>query len=133
MVDNDTLQFLAFLDLTCDCRGYRNESYQILFHHLTEQENDFGYIKAKYLSISWKYWGSRSGLFLMEVTQQLFLILVLLVLIPCFGVSFALENDIFLRFTRTISWIIVSFQPTFLIKDKRCLLIQKISMLTKMC
>ena len=58
----------------------------------------------------------------MEETQQVFLILVLS---PCFRVLFALENDFVLRFTKIISWIIVTFQPNFLIKDKRCLLIQK--------
>ena len=124
MIDNDTYQFLAFLDLICLPREYRNESYLILLYHLIEQENDFGYIKTKYLSISWKYWGSGSAMFLMEVTQQVFLILVLLVLIPSFRVSFAIENNIFLRFPKTVSWIIVSFQPTCLVRDKRCLLIQ---------
>ena len=95
MIDNDTYQFLAFLDLICLPREYRNESYLILLYHLIEQENDFGYIKTKYLSISWKYWGSGSAMFLMEVTQEVLLILVLLVLIPCFRVSFAIESDIF--------------------------------------
>ena len=52
MIDNDTYQFLAFLDLICLPTEYRNESYLILLYHLIEQENDFGYIKTKYLSIS---------------------------------------------------------------------------------
>ena len=58
----------------------------------------------------------------MDVTQQVFLILVL---IPCFRVSFALDKDSVLSFTKILSWIIVSFQPTILIKEKRCLVIQE--------
>ena len=58
----------------------------------------------------------------MDVTQQVFLILVL---VPFFRVPFALDNDFVLSFTKIASWIIVSLQPTFLIKDKKCLLIQE--------
>ena len=48
----------------------------------------------------------------MKAAQQVFLIFFFL--IPCFRVSFALEYDFALRFTKIVSWIIVSFQPTFL-------------------
>ena len=133
MIDNDTYQFLAFLDLICLPRGYRNESCLILLYHLIEQENDFGYIKTKYLSISWKYWGSGSAMFLMEVTQQVFLILVLLVLILSFRVSFAIENNIFLRFPKTI--LDYCLIPTHLScqRQKMSLNSRKCLKLTNMC